>query len=338
MKYRYAAAGFSAFLLLCMFSGCGETSAPDTADTQETSAFITAPVTTAAETETTVTETEPQRVDTLSYMERHADLLEEIVPEEILVQREGVTYPQFEKYYYYSQTAERDTGVNVLLPADYSAEREYPVLYVLHGSADTEDWMVRDEIGISTMLTNLVTDGLAKEMIVVSPYIYCSKDMPYCTGLDEQNFRNFDNFLNDMMTDLKPFIEETFSVARGREHTAITGFSLGGRESFYIGFTHPEAFGFIGSICPASGVVEGTGNPPALTAEQFCFTEIQPELLLLSAAEQDAAVGEIPFNYHRILTENNTEHLWHLMTDSGHEMRSVTSHLYQFLRMIFLDT
>lgn len=81
------------------------------------------------------------------------------------------------------------------------------------------------------MLTNLIADGEAEEMIVVLPYIYCSKDMPYCTGMDTTNTLNCDNFINDMMTDLIPFIEENFSVAKGRENTAVTGFSMGGREA-----------------------------------------------------------------------------------------------------------
>ena len=259
----------------------------------------------------------------------------ELPPKEILEERKGVTYPQFEKHRYYSHTAERETPVNVLLPVDYSVEKKYPVLYILHGYWDNEDWMARDNVHLSTMLTNLIADGEAREMIVVCPYIFTSKEMPCCTGMNTVNTLAYDNFINDLTTDLMPFIEENFHVAKGRENTAVTGFSMGARESLFIGFTYPDKFGHIGSACAAPGLVNGTGWPYNLEKEQFCFTENAPYLLLLSASESDGVVGSNPMTYHKMLTENGTEHLWHLMKDTGHDASSMTPHLYNFLRLIF---
>lgn len=268
-------------------------------------------------------------------MEKFKDILAEMPPEEILTEREGVTYPSFEKYTYFSQTAQRDTPVNVLLTDGYSEEKEYPVLYILHGYYDNEDWMTRDIVHISTMLSNLIADGSAEEMIVVCPYIYCSKDMPYCTGMDTQNTLSYDNFINDMMTDLMPFIEENFSAAKGRENTAITGFSMGGRESLFIGVSHPEKFGYIGSVCAAPGLTEGSGNPWQLKEDELTFSENAPYILLLSAAENDGVVGKNPTLYKTILTDNGNNLLWHSMSQTGHDHSSVTPHLYNFMRMIF---
>ncbi|MCH5324629.1 MAG: hypothetical protein J1E39_05375 [Eubacterium sp.] len=273
----------------------------------------------------------------VSYMEKFKDMIEEMAPKDILIEREGVTYPTFEKYHYYSTTAERDTPVNVLLPADFSEDKEYPVLYILHGYYDNEDWMKRDAVHLDTMLTNLIADGAAEEMIVVLPYIYCSKDMPYCTGMDTQNTLNYDNFINDMMTDLMPYIEENFPIKAGRENTAITGFSMGARESLFIGFSHPETFGYIGGVCAAPGLINGTGYPYQLEKDEFCFTDTTPYLLMLSAADNDGVVGNNPMTYHTLLNANGTEHLWHTMSSTGHDASSVTPHLYNFMRMIFKE-
>ena len=270
-----------------------------------------------------------------TYMEKCSELLAEMPPEEILEKRDDVVYPQFKKYTYYSRTAERDTPVNVLLPSNYSEDKNYPVLYILHGYYDNEDWMAREIVHIPEMLTNLVLNGEAKEMIVVLPYIYCSKDMPYCTGMDTQNTLNYDNFINDMMTDLVPFIEENFSVAKGRENTAITGFSMGGRESLFIGISHPEMFGYIGAVCPAPGLTKGSGDPWQLESSELVFNDKSPYLLLLSAAENDGVVGSNPALYKRIFTRNEVEHLWHTMSSTGHDASSVTPHLYNYFRMIF---
>ncbi len=237
-------------------SGCAKQEESTPVQTGES---ITEPVRTEEGNEPTAEQT--QEAAEMSYMEKYADLIAEMPPEDILEEREDVTYPTFEKHTYYSQTAQRDTPVNVLLPADYTEDKKYPVLYILHGYYDNQDWMARDIVHISTMLTNLVADGEAEEMIVVLPYIYCSAEMPYCTGMDAQNTLNYDNFINDLTTYLMPFIEENFSVAGGRENTAITGFSMGGRESLFIGFSLPEKFSYIGAVCAAPGLVKGTGDP-----------------------------------------------------------------------------
>ena len=110
--------------------------------------------------------------------------------------------------------------MNVLLPVDYTEEKKYPVLYILHGFFDNEDWMARPEVSINTMLANLQAQGLAKEMIIVLPYIFCNKELPQCTGMDLTNANSYDNFINDLILDVKPFVEKTFSVATGRENAA----------------------------------------------------------------------------------------------------------------------
>lgn len=274
----------------------------------------------------------------ISYMERYSDIIEEMPRDGITEKREGVTYPEFQRLTYYSTTAERDTPVNVLLPLSYSEEKKYPVLYILHGYYGNEDWMAGDIVGVSAMLTNLCEDGEAEKMIVVLPYIYCSKDMPYCTKMDLQNSLNYDNFINDLTTDLMPFIEQSFSVAEGRENTAITGFSMGGRESLFIGFSRPELFGYIGAVCPAPGLtpVEGSADHPGQMEEsEMVFGDALPYALLLSAAANDGVVGAYPSDYHNAMDTNNTEHIWHIMQSTGHDHTSVTPHLYNFMRLIF---
>ena len=325
---KYCALAF-AILTAAGFSACGvqeDSSAEKTSSIES----VSAPV------ESTEESQEQQEEQEGSYMEKCGEMLVELDPYGITKEREGVTYPEFEKHYYYSNTAERDTPVNVLLPAEYSEEKEYPVLYILHGYWDNEDWMARDQVHISTMLTNLIADGEAEEMIVVLPYNYTSKDMPYCTGMDEQNTLNYDNFVNDMMTDLMPFIESEFSCAKGRENTAITGFSMGGRESLFIGITHADKFAYIGAVCPAPGLCEGVGFPPfQLKKEEMVFGDDKPDVLLISGSLADGVVGDMPNQYDGVFTENGVEHIFHQLTETAHDASSVTPHLYNYLRMIF---
>ncbi len=257
--------------------------------------------TTLAETTTTAavttSEITTEEIQEVPYMEQFKDIITELPPANYEEPIEGVTYSEFQKYTYYSSTAERDTNVNILLPPDYSKEKEYPVLYILHGFYDNESWMARPVVNLSTIYGNLLEKGEAEEMIIVLPYIFCDKNMPYCTGMDLANCLAYDNFINDLTTDLMPFIESEFSVAKGRENTAITGFSMGGRESLFIGFQRPDLFGYIGSVCAAPGLVEVANSPMhpgQITEEEMTFTENNPYLIFISSSKADGVVGNSP--------------------------------------------
>ncbi len=313
-----------------LLSGCADKSTAETQST--TSAEIT---TTTAVTTSEITTEEIQEVP---YMEQFKDIITELPPEGYEEPLEDVIYPEFQKYTYYSSTAERDTNVNVLLPPDYSGEKEYPVLYILHGFYDNETWMARSVVNLSTIYGNLLANGEAKEMIIVLPYMFCDKNMPYCTGMDLANCLAYDNFINDLTTDLMPFIESEFSVAKGKENTAITGFSMGGRESLFIGFQRPDLFGYIGSVCAAPGLVEVANSPMhpgQMTEDEMTFTENNPYLIFISSSKADGVVGSSPDSYRKIMTENEVEYLSHVMERTGHDHTSVKPHLYNFLKMLF---
>ena len=321
-------------IMALMLTGCAEQSS----DPARSTAPETAQTTAITETTSTTTATTQAPVQEEPYMQQFADSITELIPDGAETQREGVTYPEFARYSYFSTTAGRDTNVNVLLPPDYSEDKQYPVLYILHGFYDNEAWMARPVVNLSTIYNNLLADGEAEEMIIVLPYIFCDKDMPYCTGMDLANCLAYDNFINDLTTDLMPFIESEFSVAKGRENTAITGFSMGGRESLFIGFERPDLFGYIGAVCPAPGLVKIEGSymhPGQMTAEEMVFSGNEPYAVFISSSKADGVVGNNPDSYRKTMTRNGVEYLSHVMEKTGHDHTSVKPHLYNYLKMLF---
>lgn len=251
----------SVIMALTGFSACSSQSA-DVTETAVSSETTISEAETTASAEATVSETETESTtEAPSSEESYFEWAAKTIADSTYKEKDTEPYSTFEYKGYFSNTAGRETGVNILLPPNYSEDKEYPVLYILHGFWDTEEWMARDVVGIPRMLTELYSEGKAEEMIVVLPYIFTSKELSRCTGMDLENSLAYDNFINDLTTDLMPFIEENYSVKKGRENTAITGFSMGGRESLFIGFTRPDLFSYIGAVCPAPGLVEIPGSP-----------------------------------------------------------------------------
>ena len=259
-------------------------------------------------------------------------------PSSISSRRGNVQYGSFQHKTYYSSTTRSNRGYNILLPVNYNPQKKYPVLYVLHGVMGDENSMKGN--GIEYILGNHVADGNAKEMIVVLPNMFCGANGQQPT-LDQKGMLGYDNFINDLKNDLMPHIQKNYSVATGRENTAIAGFSLGGRETLFIGITTSNLFGYVGAICPAPGVTPGRdyimNHPGQLQESQLKIQDpaVTPYVLMIAAGTNDQVVGTFPKSYHNILTRNGQNHIYYEVPGGGHDNRSIASGLNNFIRGIF---
>ncbi len=244
----------------------------------------------------------------------------------------GVQYGTFEKITIYSDVCNRNKSFNVLLPAGYSEDKTYPVLYVLHGYWGNEDSLLDAgdaSLKLQQIIGNAIAAGEAEDMIVVFPDIYASDSQYKCDGLNSKNNAFYDNFINVLLREIMPYMEKNYSIKPGRNYTAITGFSMGGRESLYIGFTRPDLFGYVGAICPAPGLTDDL-----ISHDEMIFRTDTP-YLLISAGSADDVVNPYPESYHNILDKNGVEHMWNLVIGGTHSGNVIRPHIYNFIRAIF---
>jgi enterochelin esterase-like enzyme len=114
---------------------------------------------------------------------------------------------------------------------DPTSRRAYPVLYLLHGYAQTAaDWTMPG--GANFILDNLIAQDKAKPMIVVMPLCYGSMKTASQT----------------VVTEILPQVESEYRVMKNRNDRAIAGLSLGASESLDIAFNHPKLFSWVGSF------------------------------------------------------------------------------------------
>ncbi len=244
----------------------------------------------------------------------------------------GTKYGEVKKEYYKSKAANKDKPYNILLPANYDPSKEYPVLYILHGYYENEDRMMitgnnNEAMKTKELVGNLISQGKAVEMIVVSPFVFTSATMNGPTGMDNQSNAAYDAFVDDIVDSLMPHIESKYSVATGRENTAVTGFSMGGRESLQIGMKYADKFGYVGACCPAPGV---TGS------FKWNSEEESPSLVYITAGTADDVVGtSIPEGYHNSFDQNNVPNIWQVVQNGHHGDDSIRTHLYNFVQFVF---
>ncbi len=331
----------SCILAALLLAGCGSnTNTPPTIDTKPTweaeKGTASQPET---ESRTEATNEQQSKKETITM--NGINIMEDC-PSSVYEKRNNVTYGTVVHQTYHSNTTGLDRGVNILLPANYDDSKEYPILYLLHGIFGDEYSLSNDsEIKLVEIMGNLAVDGLAEEMIVVLPNMYATTDPEQQPAFNSESVAPYDNFINDLVNDLMPFMEKNYSVLPGRENTAIAGFSMGGRETLFIGLNRPDLFAYVGAIAPAPGLTPGKDwamtHPGQMQEEELTFSgkDFEPLVLMICCGTNDGTVGKFPESYHNIFEKNQVSHVWYEVPGADHDAQAIRSGLNNFVRAVF---
>jgi enterochelin esterase-like enzyme len=240
--------------------------------------------------------------------------------------REDIAHGKLEMVEYDSKSVGNKRKALVYTPPGYSADKKYPVLYLLHGiGGDEEEWRRGGHPEI--ILDNLIADKKAVPMIIVMP-----------NGRAQPNDRAgnnamstapaFGKFDQDLLGSLIPFIESKYSVKADRENRALAGLSMGGGQSLNFGLGNLDTFAWVGGFSSAPNTkpaAELVPDPEAATKKL--------KLLWVSCGNKDGLI-RISQGVHTYLKEKNVPHTWHV-DDYAHDFKHWKEALYQFSQLIF---
>jgi len=169
---------------------------------------------------------------------------------------------------YKSSALGRFRRMHIYTPPGYEAgSGRYPVFYLLHGGGDSDDaWSSVGRAGF--ILDNLIAQKKARPMIVVMPAGHTSRGpgSPLGRAATEE-------FVNDFVKDVMPYVETHYRVLKDRANTAIAGLSMGGGQTLQVAIPRLARFGYIGVF--SSGLIGAfpelarrgeRGAPPATPA------------------------------------------------------------------------
>jgi len=128
----------------------------------------------------------------------------------------------------------------VYTPPEYEEkkEKEYPVLYILHGVGESESgWIWHGKLNF--IMDNLLAEGKCEPMIVVMCCGYAfeeGKDTVFYPG----------DFDRELVTDIIPLIDLKYRSVRKQSARAIAGLSLGSAQAAVSFGKHPEIFTALG--------------------------------------------------------------------------------------------
>ena len=138
-----------------------------------------------------------------------------------------------------SKILERAVPYCVLLPPSYDTEktRRYPILYLLHGLGDNDQFLIHS--GGMNLIEDLWERKQLGEFLIVTP----AAGMSFYINSQDGKRRYEDFFLQEFM----PGVEKRYRVQAGRSSRGIAGISMGGYGALHIAFRHPQLFAAVGA-------------------------------------------------------------------------------------------
>tara|TARA_R110001632_G_scaffold2297_12_gene10113 strand:- start:7260 stop:8210 length:951 start_codon:yes stop_codon:yes gene_type:complete len=182
--------------------------------------------------------------------------------------------------------------VDIWLPDNYSSDKKYAVLYMHDGQMlfDSITTWNKQEWKVDEIAGKLQKEGITKDFIVVAPHnisqirwndYFPAKAFDYLSEGDRYNMMAFaeqnkmstdlnaDRYLKFLTEELKPYIDQNYSVLTDKENTVISGSSMGGLISMYAISEYPDVFGAAACISthwPGTMPYKGNPLPEALFA------------------------------------------------------------------------
>lgn len=188
---------------------------------------------------------DPNNADLFPNERFKASLIEIPGEKPLISAMQDVPHGKVSYCWYYSERLATTRPLLVYTPPGYDkSNKNYPVFYLVSGTTDTEDtWFKVGKANI--ILDNLIAQKKAEPMIIVMPYGNMLAGAPRPSSPEVAG--SYKLFSDELTEKIIPFVEENFRTIPHRESRAIAGFSRGGGQSLFTGFSHFDKFAWIGS-------------------------------------------------------------------------------------------
>ncbi len=260
-----------------------------------------------------------------------------VVPDAATLDARGIAHGAVSAVHYDSAALGVARRAYVYTPPGYErGTADYPVLYLLHGSGDSEAaWPVMGRAGF--ILDHLIAAGRAEPMLVVMPNGHVSSEV----ARPGEDIAAFEAFAADFWGDLLPEVERRYRVRTARADRAVAGLSMGGAQTLYLAVPHLDRFAHIGVF--SSGLFEfgahGRAGADAEWAGRHAATLDDPALRVglralwvrcgrddFLLATSDATVAA--FRRHGFAVD-------YQLGEGGHEWSNWRDYLAEFAPLLF---
>ena len=257
------------------------------------------------------------------------------VPDEQLnfYQPKDVPHGEVRLHWYHSKTTGVVRKCLVYTPPGYDSDtsKKYPVLYLQHGSGESEyGWTMQGKVNF--ILDNLIAEGKAVPMIIVMDNGYAARpgaeNEPRPGGRDNKLFSEL------VINEIVPMIDREYRTIADRQHRAIAGLSMGAGQAMQTGLGNLDTFASIGAFSGGGG--GRNFDPNTSYSGIFRDSSIANQkikLLWLGCGDLDAGFAPAK-KMHEVLAEHNIRHTW-FECHGSHEWQVWRTHIHEFAQLLF---
>lgn len=237
----------------------------------------------------------------------------------------------------------------VYLPYNYDSNKQYNILYLLHGGGVNEDWWFKMFPDTVTILDNMIAQGLCEPCIIVTPTYYRG------TKVDRNAEFITEQFHFELRKDLIPAVETKYStyvsgnvseenLITTRSHRAFAGLSLGSmttyRAAFYNNYDLFSWYGPFSGCCGPMGDRENEVTRIIKTLEEGIKNQLPLDYMFCCNGDQDIAYEEhieimdkVLKNCDLLIPGENYD--FFTIPGGVHDMKAWQLHLYHALQIFF---
>lgn len=249
----------------------------------------------------------------------------------------NVPHGQIREVYYYSKTNNEMRHCFIYTPAGYDTDlsKRYPVLYLQHGGGENEyGWPSQGKTG--QIMDNLISEGKAKPFIIVMDNGAWTMSGPRqqrpAQGETWPPKNWAEGFMNTLINDIIPMVDENFRTLADGKHRAMAGLSMGGMQTKAITLANPGVFSYVGIFSGGSISVEEVQNAAGFRENN--------KLIFVSYGSRELenrrpGFGGDPKEETEKLKESGINAYFYVSSDTAHEWQSWRRGLYQFAPLLF---
>lgn len=221
---------------------------------------------------------------------------------------------------YYSDVTHGERELYVYTPPGYNPEKQYPVLYLVGGSGDLpHNWIYEGRVNF--MLDNLLAVKKAVPMLIAIP----NNQMLHRSHPQHVEL-TFDLFEEELRKHVIPMVEASYSVWKNPKGRALSGLSMGGRHTMFVGFRSLDLFASFGVLSA------GDINAETSIAKFLNDPEVNDKVAYLfvgqGTEEAKGRMGARCAALHEALSNHGIDHEYYVGGYGGHDWATWRHLLY----------
>jgi enterochelin esterase family protein len=224
------------------------------------------------------------------------------------------------RHIYHSDVTNGERELYVYTPPGYKPEKKYPVLYLVGGSGELPSNWVYDGRA-NFIMDNLLAEGKAVPMIIVIPNNQVvHRNHPKHAEL------TFDLFEKELRNHVIPLIDQNYSTVKEPKGRALSGLSMGGRHSMYIGLRSLDLFANFGIL--SAGDVKADSSLSKFLTDPKVNDKVDYLFVGQGTEEANGFMGQRCIALHEALTKHNIKHEYYVGGYGGHDWATWRHLLY----------